>query len=170
MGMYISSDPIDLAGNNPTLYGYVEDVNTWLDILGLSGFFNPIIFNAPSGNTHIVYQQEIDWNLPVNTSEGVKTNLELAQMGRSPFIVKNGKYSQIILHHSKQNAKGPLFELSASTHQKYKGSNALHPYGNKKHPINPVQHDYNWDVDRETYWMQRAEAELNSRKINTNCH
>ena len=35
MGMYISSDPIGLAGNNPTLYGYVQDVNTWLDILGL---------------------------------------------------------------------------------------------------------------------------------------
>ena len=33
--MYISSDPIGLAGNNPTLYGYVKDVNTWLDILGL---------------------------------------------------------------------------------------------------------------------------------------
>ena len=33
--MYISSDPIGLAGNNPTLYGYVLDVNTWLDILGL---------------------------------------------------------------------------------------------------------------------------------------
>jgi len=35
MGMYISSDPIGLAGNNPTLYGYVQDVNTWLDIWGL---------------------------------------------------------------------------------------------------------------------------------------
>ena len=37
MGMYISSDPIGLAGNNPTLYGYVPDVNTWLDLWGLSG-------------------------------------------------------------------------------------------------------------------------------------
>lgn len=36
MGMYISSDPIGLAGNNPTLYGYVQDVNTWLDPWGLS--------------------------------------------------------------------------------------------------------------------------------------
>ena len=36
MGMYISSDPIGLAGNNPTLYGYVGDVNTWLDQWGLS--------------------------------------------------------------------------------------------------------------------------------------
>ena len=35
MGMYISSDPIGLAGNNPTLYGYVKDVNIWLDPFGL---------------------------------------------------------------------------------------------------------------------------------------
>ena len=35
MGMYISSDPIGLAGNNPTLYGYVEDVNILMDELGL---------------------------------------------------------------------------------------------------------------------------------------
>ena len=34
-GNYISQDPIGLSGNNPTLYGYVRDVNIWLDILGL---------------------------------------------------------------------------------------------------------------------------------------
>lgn len=36
VGNYISKDPIGLEGNNPTLYGYVKDVNTWLDRLGLS--------------------------------------------------------------------------------------------------------------------------------------
>uniref|UniRef100_UPI0032EEA4DE RHS repeat domain-containing protein n=1 Tax=Bacteroides fragilis TaxID=817 RepID=UPI0032EEA4DE len=35
MGMYISSDPIGLAGNNPTLYGYVSDPNIWIDVFGL---------------------------------------------------------------------------------------------------------------------------------------
>lgn len=35
LGSYISQDPIGLAGNNPTLYGYVTDVNSWIDILGL---------------------------------------------------------------------------------------------------------------------------------------
>ena len=34
-GSYISQDPIGLAGNNPTLYGYVKDVNSWVDQLGL---------------------------------------------------------------------------------------------------------------------------------------
>lgn len=35
MGMYVSQDPIDLVGGNPTLYGYVQDVNIWMDEFGL---------------------------------------------------------------------------------------------------------------------------------------
>ena len=35
MGNYLSQDPIGLAGNNPTLYGYVKDTNTWIDEFGL---------------------------------------------------------------------------------------------------------------------------------------
>lgn len=35
IGCYISQDPIGLIGNNPTLYGYVNDINNWVDILGL---------------------------------------------------------------------------------------------------------------------------------------
>ena len=35
-GQYISQDPIGLAGGNPTLYGYVEDVSGEVDVYGLS--------------------------------------------------------------------------------------------------------------------------------------
>ena len=35
IGNYISQDPIRLAGNNPTLYGYVGDCNTQDDLFGL---------------------------------------------------------------------------------------------------------------------------------------
>ena len=35
-GSYISQDPIGLAGDNPTLYAYVSDVNYWNDVLGLT--------------------------------------------------------------------------------------------------------------------------------------
>ena len=38
-GSYISQDPIGLAGSNPTLYGYVEDPNVLVDILGLTGTY-----------------------------------------------------------------------------------------------------------------------------------
>ena len=36
IGNYISQDPIRLMGNNPTLYGYENDTNTWVDVLGLN--------------------------------------------------------------------------------------------------------------------------------------
>ena len=38
-GCYTQQDPIGLAGGNPTLYGYVHDINIWLDIFGLKSFF-----------------------------------------------------------------------------------------------------------------------------------
>jgi len=34
-GNYISKDPIGLLGNNDTLYSYVNDSNSWIDVLGL---------------------------------------------------------------------------------------------------------------------------------------
>ena len=45
-GGYISQDPIGLAGKNPTLYGYVENMNVDIDILGLH------IANAVYTNTN----------------------------------------------------------------------------------------------------------------------
>ncbi|ETS97257.1 RHS repeat-associated core domain protein, partial [Prevotella sp. ICM33] len=41
LGNYISQDPIRLAGNNPTLYGYVGDCNEEVDILGLMPSWMP---------------------------------------------------------------------------------------------------------------------------------
>ena len=35
IGNYISQDPIGLAGNNPTMYGYVRDINVNFDLWGL---------------------------------------------------------------------------------------------------------------------------------------
>jgi uncharacterized protein RhaS with RHS repeats len=33
--MYLSQDPIGLEGDNPTMYGYVHDPNSWVDVFGL---------------------------------------------------------------------------------------------------------------------------------------
>ena len=34
-GVYISQDPIGLAGDNPNIYAYVKDTNIWIDPWGL---------------------------------------------------------------------------------------------------------------------------------------
>ncbi|HGN0024777.1 TPA: HNH/ENDO VII family nuclease [Proteus mirabilis] len=107
----------------------------------------------------------MDWDLKVNTRDGVKTNLQIVlEDGRNPMVVKDGKYSVVSLHHSKQNGLGPLFELSTETHVKYRYTNALHPYLPGSHPSNPVDRDL-FEADRKAYWKQRAEEEVNRRKL-----
>ena len=44
MGMYVSQDPIGLAGGILNLYGYVDDTNAWIDILGLD--WNYVLINS----------------------------------------------------------------------------------------------------------------------------
>ncbi|MEE4576211.1 HNH/ENDO VII family nuclease [Pseudomonas alliivorans] len=120
-----------------------------------------------------MYQQVIDWDLPVNTRDGIRTNLELASEGKSPFVVKNGSYSQLNLHHSKQDALGSLFELSADTHQRFGKTNALHPHLPSQHPFNPVDRDL-FNGDRDAYWKGLAQSEINKRtsggtRVSANC-
>ena len=65
-GSYISQDPIGLAGDNPTLYAYVSDVNYWNDVLGLTaevyklvatkdGYYDVYEWgnDKPMGKTHL---------------------------------------------------------------------------------------------------------------------
>nr|WP_264080203.1 RHS repeat-associated core domain-containing protein [Treponema pedis] len=48
VGTYISQDPIGLAGGNPTLYGYVFDPNSWVDVFGLENDFLQDVQNSIS--------------------------------------------------------------------------------------------------------------------------
>ncbi|MBI3562432.1 MAG: hypothetical protein HY080_12035, partial [Gammaproteobacteria bacterium] len=108
-----------------------------------------------TGNTYKVYQQEIDWKLVVRG----ETNLERAKRGVAPYVMKDGKAVEIHLHHSRQNAQGPLYELSKTTHQakKEEGREALHPYGSEPHPDFPVDRDL-FKKEPGQYWIDRAKG------------
>ena len=74
-GLYLSQDPIRLAGNNPTLYAYTEDVNCFVDPFGLNSGCGQ---NAANANTRFV-----------STTEGVVHDLKptldrIASGGRFP--------------------------------------------------------------------------------------
>ena len=59
IGNYISQDPIRLIGNNPTLYGYVGDLNKWADVFGLK---------CKKSNTAKVYEDKKGrWRNPDGT-------------------------------------------------------------------------------------------------------
>jgi RHS repeat-associated protein len=51
-GSYISQDPIGLNGDS-ALYGYVRDVNSWVDIFGLAGTGGAYMFGFESGEMYI---------------------------------------------------------------------------------------------------------------------
>ncbi len=80
--MYISSDPIGLAGNNPTLYGYVEDINTCLDIWGLDAF-DIVPYgckNQPNQNHHAILDVWASYNVDDYVSRAShNTTIELTK-------------------------------------------------------------------------------------------
>lgn len=123
------------------------------------------IFTKKKVNDRTAYQQNIDPSLKVKRETkkyGIieETNLERMKNGSPPNIEKNGKVEPIELHHSRQNDKGSLFELSKTTHSiknSEKGGKALHPYTPGKHPDNPVPKDRSdFNTEKSNYWKQRA--------------
>ena len=159
MGMYISSDPIGLAGNNPTLYGYVEDVNLLNDILGLSKY---VIINILGRK---VYQNTTDFvtgvpdfvDSSVHPSIRAKiqagaTNLDLMKAGNAP-IGFDGK--PINLHHILGQEPGAMVELAQTTHQKY--SKQLHGLieDGQSFRNNPILAK-SYKNFKANYWKERA--------------
>jgi hypothetical protein len=129
-------------------------------------FTREVEWTAPSngtGLTYKVFQREIDWDYKPH---GVLSNLELANVGRAPFIELDGKPVRLNLHHAEQNAKGPLFELNERSHlsvDNESGRLAVHPYLPKEHPFYPVDRPTFNKVDKPEYWMWRARQEVRRR-------
>ncbi|WP_319004973.1 RHS repeat domain-containing protein [Flavobacterium frigoritolerans] len=56
-GLYLSQDPIGLAGNNPNLYGYVFDSNSEIDLFGLAAMpWHHLIPQEMMKNPHFMKQ------------------------------------------------------------------------------------------------------------------
>ncbi len=70
-------------------------------------------------------------------------------------------------HHSRQDGRGALFEISKSTHLNHNnqdGRLALHPY-NGKHPEYPKV-DKLYNKDQTQYWKDRLEPPRDCRRLN----
>lgn len=82
------------------------------------------------------------------------------QEGNAPYVFKNGKYQRLELHHSQQDGRGPLFELTYETHQTHTNKNgriAVHPHRPGAHPHFPVPENRNiFGNDQTAYWKDRA--------------
>ena len=159
--MFTTRDPIGLLGGS-NVFQYAPNPTGWIDPFGLNRF-TPVQWQAPkrgTGQNYRVYQQDIDWD---KVDDLGRTNLQRTAKGRAPLGVDG---QSLNLHHSNQDARGSLFELSDSTHRKYGNTNALHPYkvdGTGQNPHHPVDRD-RFDKDRAKYWRERGKAERNRRK------
>ena len=111
-----------------------------------------------TGLNYKVYQQDIDLNTkPLQADGDMRTNADLMKQGGSPYVLKNGQYEQVQLHHSRQDGRGALFETSKSTHlgrNDQNGRQAVHPYSPQQHPDYPVNREV-FDKDKGQYWKDR---------------
>ena len=95
IGNYISQDPIRLAGNNPTLYGYVEDLNKWVDIFGLKGggSYSSVRSSNIGGEVH---------HTPANSINGLSH-------GEGPSIWMETTDHRMTSSHGWQGKEGALY-------------------------------------------------------------
>ena len=161
VGMFISRDPIGLMGGS-NVFQYAPNPIGWIDPWGLNRF-TKTTWQAPKRGTnqnYTVFQQPIDWDM---VDDKGRTNLQRTARGRAPL---GSDGLPLNLHHSNQDSRGALFEVTESTHRKYGYTNALHPYkvdGTGQHPHFPVDRDA-FDKDREKYWRERGKAERKRRR------
>jgi len=94
-GNYISQDPIRLAGNNPTIYGYVSDANSWIDTFGLD-----CSMNVKNSGHHVP---------AVRKSIGRSFEVERTDKTRPTFHFKgdNPSFDHWRLHNAERSFVGP---------------------------------------------------------------
>ena len=95
IGNYISQDPIRLAGNNPTLYGYVGDLNKRTDIFGLKGggSYSSVRSSNIGGEVH---------HTPANSINGLSH-------GEGPSIWMETTDHRMTYSHGWQGKEGALY-------------------------------------------------------------
>ena len=121
IGNYISQDPIRLMGNNPTLYGYVENPNVCVDEFGLKGDYFQIP-QMPGHQKHHIIPQSTKHPLLDRLGFDVHQNKNIIQLPTDPSIDAtrtvhkgrhNSAYDRMIL-----NRLDAIESLNASDHIK----------------------------------------------------
>jgi RHS repeat-associated protein len=160
-GNYLSQDPIGLNGGN-NLYGYVKDVNSWIDELGLSS--NSITFTDSSGltlqvsgYTNLSHMSDEQLSALYHANNNALNGKGFGLSG----IDKQG--NTIVLHHYKQNPSGPIIAIPAKHHDKPHTNPGQHPFGKKKGGGLTPDERVAFNRWKQEYWKNQAETELNAR-------
>jgi RHS repeat-associated protein len=107
-GNYLSQDPIGLAGNNPTLYGYVKDTNTWVDVFGLATEFEIGIYGdltKISGDNLTVH--ELLQSAWLQANHGIDRSDMIGKLNPSIALTEPNMHKNITSLQNKYNMKKP---------------------------------------------------------------
>ena len=130
-GSYISQDPIGLAGNNPTLYAYVSDVNYWNDVLGLTaevyklvatkdGYYDVYEWgnDKPVGKTYL--KEGDTWKIGETTNFRTrKDGTEIQNRYTKKWQDKNNLEYKSLQHSPNKSAKTSFQKFEASRIKKF---------------------------------------------------
>jgi hypothetical protein len=126
-------------------------------------FHREVEWTAPTGTKQtykVVQRNDIDWSMTRTKGSEKhigKTNLEAALEGGLALQLANGEIVQ--LHHIQQQSKGPLVEVSETSH----GATLHETFGNKQqNPELPVDREL-FTVEKKSYWKSRAKEVLNEK-------
>ena len=167
MGMYVSQDPIGLAGGILNLYGYVDDTNAWNDILGLIS--NIVTFTDSHGLTLEVGGYTGLSHMKTSELEALYHANNDAILGRGHGLAGIDKMgNKIILHHYKQRAQGPIVAMPKKHHDKPHTNPGQHPHGKQKGMGLTENERISFNQWKHEFWRHQAEVELKKRnkKIN----
>jgi RHS repeat-associated protein len=131
-GSYISQDPIGLAGNNPTLYAYVHDPNSWIDPFGLAGTGGAYMFGFENGNMYIGKGEVGRMGDSISTRQ--------VQAGNSPLIGKahvstggNNELGKMVEYRAMKNARFERGDIPKNYQNTYLSGETAWNNPNNKH-------------------------------------
>lgn len=142
-GTYLSQDPIGLAGNNPTLYAYVTDPNSWLDPFGLradvyklvalkSGYYDVYEWGSNTPTSKIWLNKSETWKIGETTSFRTRKNgTEIQNRYTVKWLDQNNLRYKKLQRSSNESAKKAYQQFEASRIKKYEKQFGKKPAGNK---------------------------------------
>ncbi|MEK5039317.1 RHS repeat-associated core domain-containing protein [Sporosarcina sp. FSL K6-3457] len=127
-GNYTQIDPIGLAGNNPTLYGYVSDTNSWIDPFGLARAPSQILSgNIKKGfNGKSFAGSQAHHVIPTNVWKEYQTFFNDIGMGGKRDEAFNG----MMIPSNPDTLKGSSFDFIHNTSHSAYNSNVMNRAGN----------------------------------------
>jgi RHS repeat-associated protein len=166
-GLYISQDPIGLAGGM-SLYSYVSDPNRAIDELGL----NTNLVTFSDGNlTFDVYNYTNLSHLTDKELEAVYHANDNALNGKGFGISPvDKKGNTIVLHHYRQNVNGPIIAMPHIHHDKPHTNPGQHPKGKGKGAGLTKQERADFNKWKQAFWKDQADRELKRRGTGCPCH